>query len=874
MVERWPLTGRTEELRVLSEAIADDEHSGVVIAGQAGVGKTRLARTAVEEAMRAGSIAHRIAGTATGRSVTMGAFARWTDTADESPLALARKVFANLTAEAAGAPVLLFVDDAHLLDDLSAVIVHQLALQNGARVIATIRTGETAPDAVTALWKDGLLARLELQPLSHDETGHLLTTVLDGRVALECTERMWKLSQGNVLFLNHLVDNEVRAARLICIDGEWRWKGTPSVSPTLADLVDTQIGAVPAAVRDIVDLVAIGEPLNRALLTSMTDRGALEDAEQRGLITVVGDAVFTGHPLYSEIRLSRVGPLRLRRLRGQVAEAMSQDPAADPLRLGLLWLESDLPPKVDLLITAAGIAVSRLAIALAEKFARAAVAADSNPSTQLLLAYTLYLQERGEDAEDLLNALSPAELASPDFVDGVMVHAANLLFPLKNPDGARAVIAEAIESGDESRLSSLLTFRGVIEVMAAEPEQTLATMAGVDYDALDAVGAVIGYASETIALGDLGRVALAGQRAEAGYHVLTESSRDSFHGTGLPEFHACALVAAGHVAAAVAVTERWRREHADFPSQALSMAVAACGVTALGRGDLIGARRHLDSAEATSGGYGEIAGEAYRFRFLRAEVLARSGNHDAAVAALESARAIRHPAWQYVESGLLLAEAWVAACSARISEAREYACRAAEFAQRHNQLTREVLSLQASLQFGDATGAERLAELATLVEGPRAPLNARYAAALAADDAAALDGISCDFDTMGDALASADVAAQASTSHRRAGRRGSALTSSARAYVIADSCGGAVSPALAAARVPLPFTRREHEIARLLSDGLTNRDIAQATSLSIRTVEGHIYQATTKAGVTSRSELSALVKQFHTLAPRNGFDAQ
>jgi DNA-binding NarL/FixJ family response regulator len=95
---------------------------------------------------------------------------------------------------------------------------------------------------------------------------------------------------------------------------------------------------------------------------------------------------------------------------------------------------------------------------------------------------------------------------------------------------------------------------------------------------------------------------------------------------------------------------------------------------------------------------------------------------------------------------------------------------------------------------------------------------------------------------MGDALAAADAAAQASTSHRLAGQRGSALTASARATLLANDCGGAVSPVLAAGRAPLPLTRREHEIAKLLSDGLSNRDIAEATSLSIRTVEGHIYQ--------------------------------
>jgi DNA-binding CsgD family transcriptional regulator len=33
--------------------------------------------------------------------------------------------------------------------------------------------------------------------------------------------------------------------------------------------------------------------------------------------------------------------------------------------------------------------------------------------------------------------------------------------------------------------------------------------------------------------------------------------------------------------------------------------------------------------------------------------------------------------------------------------------------------------------------------------------------------------------------------------------------------------------------------------------------------LSIRTIEGHVYQASTKVGVSSRSELSALVRQLN-----------
>jgi hypothetical protein len=126
----------------------------MVIAGQAGVGKTRLARAAADAASRSGWSVQRVAGTTTGRQVTLGAFVRWADAADGAPTTLARKVLAGLTADKGGRPLLLFVDDAQLLDDLSAMIVHQLVLQNSASVIATMRTGEPAPDAVTALWKD------------------------------------------------------------------------------------------------------------------------------------------------------------------------------------------------------------------------------------------------------------------------------------------------------------------------------------------------------------------------------------------------------------------------------------------------------------------------------------------------------------------------------------------------------------------------------------------------------------------------------------------------------------------------------------------------------------------------------------------------
>jgi len=360
----------------------------------------------------------------------------------------------------------------------------------------------------------------------------------------------------------------------------------------------------------------------------------------------------------------------------------------------------------------------------------------------------------------------------------------------------------------------------------------------------------VGHTVETIALGDSGLAQDATRSASAGYRVQAESPHDAIHGTGLAEFHASALLAAGYVDEAVTVAKREFQRCADFPGMSQWMALAALGITSIGSGDLAAALQHLRSASEGFGDSGDSGGVFYRIRIPQIEALARSGDVGAAVAASTATAMSRHPTWRYLESTYLLATAWVSAVQGRFSEARDMSARAAEFARTHGQPAREVLCLQTAVQFGDAVGADRLAELATQVEGPRAPLSARYARALATADAAELDAVSRDFEAMGDVLAAADAAAHAATVHRRDGHRGSALTSSGRAQLLAKQCGGAVSPALAAAKLPLPFTRREHEITRLLSRGLSNKEIAEALSLSVRTVEGHVYQASTKVGIS------------------------
>jgi DNA-binding NarL/FixJ family response regulator len=152
-----------------------------------------------------------------------------------------------------------------------------------------------------------------------------------------------------------------------------------------------------------------------------------------------------------------------------------------------------------------------------------------------------------------------------------------------------------------------------------------------------------------------------------------------------------------------------------------------------------------------------------------------------------------------------------------------------------------------------------LRELETIVEGPRVGVAAQFSSALRDGDAAELAAVSEEFERMGDLVAAVDAAAQAALAYRSQGLRGSALGCATRADKLAEECGGAWTPALRQASEPVPLTDREREIVMLIGEGLSNRAAAERLTLSVRTVESHIYRAMSKTGTTSRDELAALI---------------
>jgi predicted ATPase/DNA-binding CsgD family transcriptional regulator len=66
---------------------------------------------------------------------------------------------------------------------------------------------------------------------------------------------------------------------------------------------------------------------------------------------------------------------------------------------------------------------------------------------------------------------------------------------------------------------------------------------------------------------------------------------------------------------------------------------------------------------------------------------------------------------------------------------------------------------------------------------------------------------------------------------------------------------------------PTPLTRRERQVAALVAEGLSNKDIAARLVIAQRTAEGHVQSILTKLGVTSRTQIAAWATERRETPP-------
>src|SRR4051812_44077174 len=162
----WPLVGRHEELDLFTATLADARAHGFVIHGPAGVGKTRLADQCLALAAdRAGRFVARATATEGSRPVPLGALAHLLpDGAAEERdnlVAVVSRVRAVLREQAVSGPLVLFVDDLHLLDGTSATLVGQLVDADLLFLVGTVRADARVPAGVDSLWQRARVRRID-----------------------------------------------------------------------------------------------------------------------------------------------------------------------------------------------------------------------------------------------------------------------------------------------------------------------------------------------------------------------------------------------------------------------------------------------------------------------------------------------------------------------------------------------------------------------------------------------------------------------------------------------------------------------------------------------------------------------------------------
>ncbi|MGY1624385.1 LuxR C-terminal-related transcriptional regulator [Geodermatophilus sp. SYSU D00965] len=859
-MDTWPFTGRDDELRSAVEAVR--RRGCLVVAGAPGVGKSRLARELLARVGGPGAGHGFVAATASSRDVPLAALAGWTGTDSDAEPDVTAVQRATQALQAAGREWVLAVDDAHLLDEVSATVLQQAVAERAIPMVLTVRSGQAAPDAVTALWKDGLAERLDLLPLAEAATGALLRAGLGGPVSAASEHRFFEITRGNVLWLRHLVDGERRAGRLACTDGVWRWAGPAGLPPALDELVAQRIGVLTEAQGRVMELLAFGEPLGLDQLTRLTGAEAVEQVAQRGLAAVGREGtrwdVRIAHPLYAESVRARVSSPRARRLRRELSEVFAGGRrAGDALRSAVLGLDGDTHPDPATLVRAAGQAVDLTDYELAERLLRAACDAGGGFEARLGLASVLSWQARATEAE---TALGSALASAATDAERLRVALSSAYLRCVRPAGAEGAHRVPVAARTEE--------------IAPGGERVRAALHATAAMASGQVGRAARLAQEVLADDGVPPWASAWASWAAVYARAWSGRGDPIadlarRGTGaagasletLPLQHDIAFAEVLGVClegepARARLRLGWVRGRTGSHAAGFGALLAACAELACGHPRTT--VRHVEAVLPQLPGHG--GGWTAVLAALQTQAHAVLGEAAAARTALAQAERAARSGVRLPDAHLGLARAWAAAAEGATVAAREHLARAADLAHASGQSAVEVLVRHTAVCLGDRDQAPRLAALARAPAGRAALAAAAHARALAAGDAVALLAVSADLEAAERYLFAADAAAQAAVVARERGRWPEAAAAAGRAAALAEVSEGARTPALLAARCPLPVRDREREIALLAGEGLTNRAIADRLQLSVRTVESHVYRACTRLGLADRAALVAAVR--------------
>ena len=858
------LIGRQVELERVGDLLAGGA-AGVVLAGPAGVGRSRLADAGLQLAGGRGLRTVRVAGGRALRSIPLGALAPLLTAPDGSPVSptgLLARPEALLAGDAR--PCALLVDDAHLLDDLSAALVGRIASERLATVILTVRSGVAAPDPIVQLWRDGILARIDVAPLDDASMDALADALLDGPVEPATRRRLVAMSAGNPQNLTEVITVARDGTALTYHDGLWRMAGDLPVPSRLVEHFDARYGTVDDDERDALETVALGQPLGLATLEQLASPKAVAALERRGLLAVEQtenrQTVRIADPLYREVVLHRIPASRVRAVSGLLLDDLEETGCRrrdDVVRRATYAAAANHHLPAEQFFAAAEVARHQGDLTLAERLIRSAVSAGAGFDAALLDAELAWLDGDTERAEASLAALSAG--AGDETTQGriACLRVENLVSMGRLPEalevaqraetligsaGMNAEVAAAraavlLEEGDVAAAYA------VVVPLLERPEGRSAGVSRIASACLARMGRPV----EALAVG------IQGQASVAPTATPTHAAPENHWAT-----RSLALIQSGRIQSA---QDLLAREHARAGAHGNAAAEAALGL-ALANVLLVAGQPEKAvplCREAVVLYTDKRWPHRQRLAMIRlAHALALAGQAAEARRVLDGVNSVLpHSPNKGADAALLRARAWLAVTDGELGMARRQLTEAARLARDGGDGTGEFDCLHDLTRLGQAPAVvDRLEELRAASAATLIDVAARYAAALCGRDADGLEQASAAFERMGSPLFGAEAAAEAATLRYRSGEPRRAAQLEARVAELARRCDVVVTPAVVNTSSQAMLTARQLEIATLAAAGVPNRGIAERLYLSVRTVETQLQRSYEKLGIDSRSKLA------------------
>ncbi|MBT2392237.1 helix-turn-helix domain-containing protein [Streptomyces sp. ISL-1] len=878
--------GRGEQLELFTKGLTDRRCQGFVVSGSPGVGKSRLAEECLARAAGMGFRVARATASAAAGTVPLGAIAHLVPAgADLSDPVTGFATVARRLAGRDGRALVLLIDDIHLLDAVSAVLLRQLMDAGVVRLLGTICSGAPVGDAVEAVCHGDTMWRVELAELDRGDVEELLQAVLGAPVAQGMLWELHAACRGNVLYLRELVTGALDRGALVS-DGEiWELAAGPVRGTTrLVELISARLAAAGAEARPLLELLALCEPLSLTDAEQFASPEAVTGLEYAGLVRVRQEgrrtSVALAHPLYGEVLRAGLPVTRRRALLLRQAarvEVRGMRRRTDALHVASWRFAATGTADPAALTEAAALARYAHDYGQARALLQALPEKHHTTATRLMLGETLFELGEPQQAERVLaKAVAGAE-SEQDELAVTMARTCNLFWGAAEADEALAVNEAArarVTSADALRM--LRYCEGSMRIASGEAVRGLELLEDMEEDINDApypVAWLTGALMKPLGLELVGRTGDAVAWAERAYAAHATVDQHTLYPHPAVQLISVnhALSSHGRLAEAREVGRRGYAELARVSSTPVPQIWLAfsLGRTEWLAGHPASARRWYAEAAALARAYHHIRplGPALSGLAACAAVL---GDLEAAELACAEARNYLWPDVFAAEE--YLGRAWLHAARGHVAQARTVLTDAARCARTAGLVSPEALLLTDIARLGGAKKvAGRLAELARRSDGVLTGTGARLAAALAADAPDQLLDVATAFERAGADLLAAEAAAAAAAAWQRAGQARRATAATSLATAIAGRCEDARTALLTAAAPGAPLTDREREVALLAANGTRSKDIADVLHLSVRTVNNHLQHAYAKLGVTTRRELATVLERsepHHAPAPR------